>query len=174
MKVIILCLLSFLFSCGNHNVEFSVEDKNSIKQVEDKDILETGFCELIESPEKFDKKLIRVKAVYRYGFEWSEIYSLKCETKKRIWVERIEKACKNASPIDKLASAQKGGKTVGIIAVGRFRDGKDGRYGHLNGYNFQFEIECFDKAKILDNEGFVPQALTPDQRRVIEEFENSK
>jgi hypothetical protein len=43
----------------------------------------------------------------------------------------------------------------------------------MNSFDYLFNIECFERAEILDQEGFVPKALKPEQRRKVEEFEKS-
>ena len=174
MKVLTLCFLFCLTSCisAQNNKPPILESQQNKAQAKEVEIADVSLCELLESPEKFDQKLIRVKAIYRYGFEWSEFYSLKCSTKKRVWVEGAETKCKNAGKVDEMDYAGMGGRTVGVVVVGKFT-GEKGGYGHMNSFDYLFRIECFEKAKILDRESYVPEALTPEQRHKVEEFEKS-
>jgi hypothetical protein len=112
MKVLFLCLLFGLTSCTNaQNSNSSVLDnQQSVIQATNKEPLDVSFCELIKSPEKFEQKLVRVKAVYRYGFEWSEFYSLNCPSKKRVWVEGERTKCANARSVDEMDFAGMGGE----------------------------------------------------------------
>ncbi len=34
------------------------------------------YCDLMRKPEQYSGKVVRVSAIYRYGFEWSELYCL--------------------------------------------------------------------------------------------------
>ena len=65
-----------------------------------------------------------------------------------------------------------GGRTFGIVAVGQFTGEKKG-YGHMNEFDYLFQVKCFEKAKSLDKQGYVPVALTPEQRQKVIDFEGS-
>jgi hypothetical protein len=132
-----------------------------------------AYCELLQSPEKYEQQSVRFKAIYRYGFEWAEFYSLKCATPKSVWVKREGARCENAGRIDELDYAGQGGRTVGVVVVGRLV-GTKGGYGHLNGYDYLFRVDCLERAEVLDRDGHIPEALTPEQRRKVEAFENSE
>lgn len=172
MKVLIFCLLLNLTSCINAQSEKTLVkgDSQTSAQKEGSKTNEVSFCEMMQSPEQFGKEPVKVKAVYRYGFEWSEFYSLKCEPKKRIWVERAETECENAGQIEKFEPAAMGGRTYGVVAVGTLIEKKDG-YGYMNNYNYLFMVKCFEKSVLLDREGYLPHALDSEQHRRIEEFE---
>lgn len=178
MKIFILCLMIGLTSCvsAQSNKSSNSENRRNGTQSEVRNATDISLCEFLQSPEKFEQKSVRIKGIYRYGFEWSELYSLKCATEKRIWVEGAQKAngetakCGNADKIDEMDFGIMGGRTVGVVAVGSFTGNKVG-YGHMNAFDYLFKIECFERAKMLDREGFVPDALTLEQRRRVEEFE---
>ena len=175
---ILLMIIFVSISCENRA---SVQSENTIilkptppdnKKVADQGILDANLCELMESPKNFEGKTVRIKTIYRYGFEWSEFYSLKCDTKKRVWVEGENTQCENAGEFDEMDFAGMGGRTFGVIAVGQFIKDKD-NYGHLGAFDYLFEIKCFEKSKLLDRDSFVRESLTPEQTRKIEEFEKS-
>jgi hypothetical protein len=46
-----------------------------------------SYCDLMSSPEQYRGKVVRVSAIYRYGFEWSELYCLECISAARTWVD---------------------------------------------------------------------------------------
>lgn len=172
MKQLTLYLFLLLVSCCQaQNQDASSFGKTSTNVAEQ--IKNADLCEILKSPQEFEGKSVKVKAVYRYGFEWSEIYTLKCQTNKRIWVETTDKKCQDSSKAEDLPFAGVESKTAGIIAEGKFTFKKEG-YGYMNSFDYKFTVNCFEKVTIIDDEGFVPQALTPEQRRRIEEFENSK
>src|SRR5512132_1827273 len=45
------------------------------------------FCDLTAHPERYYKKTVRLRAIYRVGFEWQEIYSLRCIDAPSVWLE---------------------------------------------------------------------------------------
>lgn len=65
-----------------------------------------------------------------------------------------------------------GGRAFGVIAIGQFT-GEKKRYGHMNEFDFLFNVKCYEKAQMLDREGSVPQGLTSEEVRKVEEFENA-
>jgi hypothetical protein len=60
--------------------------------------------------------------------------------------------------------------SVGVVLEGRLT-GYGGGYGHLNGYRLAFTIDQVDSAKRLDNRGFHRRALSPEDRKRIEQYE---
>jgi len=53
------------------------------------------FCDLARQPATYANKRVRVRAIYRVGFEWQEIYSVRCIEAPSTWLEfsdDIEKA----------------------------------------------------------------------------------
>ena len=38
-----------------------------------------SFCDLIKDPGKFDGRAVTLKASYRYGFEWQELFCVSCK-----------------------------------------------------------------------------------------------
>src|SRR5262249_30685108 len=45
------------------------------------------YCQLISNPETYVGKEIRLRTVYRVGFEWSEFYSCQCVDARSTWVD---------------------------------------------------------------------------------------
>jgi hypothetical protein len=93
-----------------------------------------SFCDLVQNPEKFNGKEVTVRATYRYGFEWEQLYCLDCLDKGKAWLEipaDIDDASEKA-----MKQAPKGAGIVNLTIQGTFMSG--GTYGHLNGYRYQF------------------------------------
>jgi hypothetical protein len=91
------------------------------------------FCDLLNNPERYNGRVVTVRATYKYGYEWSYLYCLSCRDKGRVWLE---------FPVDLDASATKAlkraPKYAGIVNVtveGTFI--KCRGCGHLNAYPFQ-------------------------------------
>jgi hypothetical protein len=173
MKLLACCCLLILVSCAAQQPQGPKETGSSQVVTSDKEEpVSVNYCELLQHPKKYEQKLIKIRAIYRYGFEWSELYSLKCSIHKAVWVEGTEAKCKNANRVDELDYAGWGSRTVGIVAVGRLI-GTKGGYGHQNGYDYLFKIECLERAEMLDREGKIPQRMSKEQRRKVGAFENT-
>jgi hypothetical protein len=91
------------------------------------------FCDLLRNPDKYDGQLVKVRATFRYGFEWQQLYCLDCLDKGKAWLhlpidldDKSEKASKKMP---------KGAGIVNLTVVGIFHFGKS--YGHLNGYRYE-------------------------------------
>jgi hypothetical protein len=88
------------------------------------------FCELMRDPEKYNGKLVKVRAAWIYGYEWSYLHCLDCEG--RVWLdtsaldEQSEKTLKHIP---------KGAAIVNVDVEGVFQTGRT--FGHMNGYKYQ-------------------------------------
>jgi hypothetical protein len=173
MKFIIILLLISITSCVSAQKKSNSQtDSNKPTTNKSEQILEVKLCDFFNSPEKFVDKPVKIKTIYRYGFESTEFYSLNCSAEKRVWVETTEKKCSESDEVDKMDFAGQGGRTFGVVARGTFfNEGK--KYGHLNNYDFLFKIDCLERAKFIDDKGYVPQALSDEQKTKIKQFEEN-
>lgn len=112
-------------------------------------IADVNFCYLLKNPDAYKDKTVRVKATYRYGFEWSELYCSNCIGKGQVWVDFTESFSENSKKKyrKKLNENGDGGRTVNVTFVGKFL--AQGRYGHMNGYPFNFIVEKVENAEII-------------------------
>ena len=103
-----------------------------------------SYCELQKSPERFLNKSIRLRAIYVFGFEWQEFDSALCHSKRRTWVEMADSVerCSTRAGKRWLQSSDDAG-TLCLVVRGRLT-GSNGGYGHLNGYDQLFEIDCVE------------------------------
>lgn len=196
MRICILCLLFAMTACAvtqnnnpsapdnradktsasspesqNHKPSLS-NDQRVTPQAKEKEIADLSFCELLQSPEKFEQQSVRVKAIFRRGFEKSEFYSLKCPTDKHVWVRGgTNTKCPNAGRLDE-TNFDGGERTVGVVVVGKLT-GTKGNYGHLGAADYEFAINCVERYEVLDRKSNAAQYLTAEQRRKVEEFERS-
>ena len=157
----------------NQNTKPSISNEpRAAPQVKEKVISNVSFCQLLQSPEKFEQKPVRLKAIFRRGFEKSEFYSLNCPMDKRVWVDGgTNTKCANAGKFD--ATNFKGDEqTVGVVVVGKLT-GTKGNYGHLGAGDYLFHIDCVERYEVLDHKSNGAQYLTPEQRRKVEKFERS-
>jgi hypothetical protein len=129
------------------------------------DIPTVDYCELINHPEKYDQKTVRVRAIYRYGYEWSEIYCPDCfDRNRRTWVEsdNLTETCPKTKAIKQLRDSGYKGRTVRVVMVGKFH-GSGGGYGHLNGYRFQLDVSCVEEAKTIFRDSPLPDGMSRKQ-----------
>lgn len=93
------------------------------------------FCDLIRSPEKYNGKMVSIRATYRYGFEWSELYCLDCLDRGKAWMD-LPVTLKDTSA-KSLKKMPKGAGIVNLTVQGVFVSG--GSFGHSNAYRYKIE-----------------------------------
>jgi hypothetical protein len=182
IRIILLSMLLCLAACTSHEINKSPESNNQkvVASANDDEPLNVSLCDLLQSPEKYEQKLIRVKALYCYCFEDSSLYSSKCPAQKSVWVQGSFDKCSNAGRIDDFQSPGKdelsfprwGAHTVGIVAVGKLV-GVKGGYGQMNRFDYLFDIKCLERAELFDLKGRNPAEMPKKQQLQVEEFENS-
>jgi hypothetical protein len=182
MKIVVAFLLLCLSACTSHQVNKSPEPNQPqvVASANEAEPLNVDLCELLQSPQKYEQKLIRIKAIYCYCFEDSNLSSTNCSVQKSVWVQGSLDKCKNAGRVDDFQSPAKdepasprwGAHTVGIVAIGKLI-GTRGGYGQMNGYDYLFEIRCLERAELFDVHGKKPAAMTKEQQHKVEVFETS-
>jgi hypothetical protein len=103
---------------------------------------EVSYCDLVKTPQQFAGRRIRVRAIYKYGFELQRLDSPNCcpERGTKIWVE-IESGLEG----DSLRLYRKFPKGMGLALAtfeGRFESG--GPYGD-GGYPFKFTVDKMER-----------------------------
>jgi hypothetical protein len=152
MKLFLACLALILFSLlrGVETLNVGLPQTDEIQYVD--------YCELIHNPQKYDQKTVRVRAIYRYGYEWSELYCPNCvDQYRRTWVnpKSLDESCTKAKVAKQLKDSNFKGRTLRVLMVGKF-NGSGGSYGHLNGYQFQFDARCIEEAITLLKDSPLP------------------
>jgi hypothetical protein len=89
-----------------------------------------SFCDLVRNPEKFNGREIIVRATYRYGYEWSELYCLDCLDKGKAWLWMRDL---DAASLRALKKLPKDAGIANLTVRGDFSSG--GHFGDLNGYS---------------------------------------
>src|ERR1043165_7521879 len=112
---------------------------------------------------------VRIRGIYRVGFEWAELYSIKCTSAPRIWVNFSDDwmAHTRKSVAKEL---NKGEGTYGVTFVGTF----GGRGGHMGAFPLTLRVTSVDEATRFGKESVLPHALSPKVRRRVETFEGSR
>jgi hypothetical protein len=90
------------------------------------------FCDLLRNPEKYNGKVVTVRATWRYGYEWSQFYCLDCLDKGKAWLDTSNEM--DDASIRTLKRTP-GSGIVNLTVEGVFMSG--GTFGHLNGYPYQ-------------------------------------
>lgn len=151
----ILLFSAYAVHCGQHD---SLEEN----------VDTIAFCEVVQNPDSYDGRKIRVRAILDVGPEQQRLYDPECMgDKTSTWVE-FDGAHKQSSAevrqqLEKILDAD--GRAF-VVVVGRF-DGPrkfevpegidpklaeflkqaNSRYGHLNGYRFQFVIVSVEQVE---------------------------
>ena len=117
-----------------------------------------SYCELMRSPEQYRGKVIRVSAIYQYGFEWSELFCHECLSEAKTWVDLDESFVSSTKRNLRKKIGPHGvkGRTVTVTMVGRFDVG--GGYGHMGAYRFRLMVDRLEDAKVIVDDSS-PSAL---------------
>jgi hypothetical protein len=104
--------------------------------------MEVSYCDLARTPQSFSGKRIRVRAVYRYGFEIQRLDSPECcpNGEIKVWVDTEQEP--NGGSLDLLRKLPKGMGLALATFSGKFEIG--GPYGD-GGYRFRFTIDRIER-----------------------------
>jgi hypothetical protein len=91
-----------------------------------------SFCDLVRNPEKYKHKEVTIRATWRYGYEWSQLYCLECLDEGRAWLEMSPDLDDHS--MRALKKLPKHAAIVNLTVHGIFMSGDT--YGHQNGYRF--------------------------------------
>jgi hypothetical protein len=116
---------------------------------------------LIKRPSEYDGKRVSVYATYAYGFEWQELYGMKCRGGGKTWLEFPADPPKEMKRA--LRQAPKGQGTLNGRFSGIFR-AKPGAFGD-GGYKFQLVLESVTDVQVISRSGGAPEALTEAERK---------
>ncbi len=94
-----------------------------------------NFCDLLRNAERFNGKEVTVRATYRYGYEWSQLYCLKCADEGKVWLELPSALDYDNDSQKALRKMPKGSGIVDVTVRGVFTSGAT--YGHGNMYRSQ-------------------------------------
>jgi len=120
-----------------------------------------SYCDLVAEPEAYDGKEVTVRASYRYGFEWQELFCQKCRGTGKTWVEFDEGAAAEYKAALKKFPKHQG--TVNAVFTGTFHSSKR-RYGD-GGYRFQFVVTGIRNPDVVSKTGAAPEYLSRDSQK---------
>jgi hypothetical protein len=149
-KILTLCLLVISFPfvqlIGNDEVRIKSGDTNDDK------VLTVSYCDLVDKPELYDGKIIRVQASYFTNYEGDFLYDLNCNEFNKYTNPVF--SCSNENDCDKLRKAIEKSKSCNVIIcranlviTGRFKG--PGSYGKLfpqePGFRYEIKISKIEK-----------------------------
>ena len=109
-----------------------------------------SYCALVKSPKLYAGKLVRIKAIWQFGFETTFLQSRDCSEQPQAWLEFAdEKALCPETKENRNAPGQSD-KEADVTAVGRLYG--PGRYGHLGDFQFKFVVVCLENIKVASSE----------------------
>jgi hypothetical protein len=113
-------------------------------------------CELLQNPERFHQKVVRVTATYENAFEQSFLFDPSCKRPERdgppeIWVNFDKSFVRKGESEEAKKNAMISGMGFwNVTAVGRFVRGEGPqRFGHLGCCRYQFEFMKIEKSEKL-------------------------
>jgi len=121
------------------------------------------YCDLVSHPNKYDGKQVAVSASYRYGFEWQELFCLKCGGDGKTWLEFNEKTLDNTSRSLRKAPRNQG--IINAVFYGTF-GGTKGPYGD-GSYPYRFDVNFVRDVKVVSRDGWHPNSLNPDVQKQL-------
>lgn len=106
-----------------------------------------NFCDLIQHPDHYHQKLVRVQAIEGFDMENTFLYDPVCSVVGTyVWAKSdcsYEQSCRKTLKL--ISQNMRRHKEydisrAGVLVVGRFKGPNEKGYGHLNGYKFSFDI----------------------------------
>ncbi|HKS30533.1 MAG TPA: hypothetical protein VJS44_22095 [Pyrinomonadaceae bacterium] len=120
------------------------------------------YCDLVRNPEKYDSKEVTVRATYRYGFEWQEMFCLECREIGKTWIEFKDIAPDVKAQLRKLPKHQ---GTINAVFTGTFQS-SNGPFGD-GGYSFRFIVKAVSRIEVISKDGWTPNKLPLDAQKKI-------
>ena len=155
MKIKEIFLILLLVFFGN------IYAKQIFAQEKFKNISTVNLCDLIENSAEYQNKVIRIKATYRYGYHYSELFCSDCWTrdKGRIYVFFDEAWQENSKPdLINILTNKGDEKTINVTFIGLFADPNpsDKRTAP---FQFKFTLIKVEKAEVLTEDSPAPPNL---------------
>lgn len=146
LPLILLIILCFSFSIYSQEIR----NQEAISTV--------SYCEVVNNPDVYDEKQIKISGEYYSGFELSGMFSPDCKEKSILiyldWGENY-KSCGDKETENTLKNRFRGIEDNDLegIFVGKFvvKKGLSG-FGHMNAKPYKLEVSCVEKVELLPKE----------------------
>ena len=117
---------------------------------------EVSFCDLVRSPGRYDKSIIRTKAVMHVDRENEFLYDPQCDKgiASPVWADYdpsyIYSDVRVRQRLTELIRPRlsQPSRSAQVTVVGRFEGPDGGPYGHLDGYPSRFSIMRIEQAEV--------------------------
>jgi hypothetical protein len=148
MKIFALIMLSLVGIMGSQTAR--CQNKTD-------EIPTVNICFLIKNAADYQNKTIRVKATYRYGLEWSELFCSDCwDPYHRIYIDFNDEAFDKKSKSIFKRKINKISGTINVTFVGQFINSKTNSNPENPYKAFKLVVYTVERAKILTNQSPVP------------------
>ncbi len=161
VTILVICFLTI--GLPPAFLEAAIED--SQKQSDDKlaSYAQVSYCDLLQHPKEYDGKQVAMRASYRYFFEVSEMFCLKCRDKGKTW---LEYSFDNAKTVNRaLRNTPDHQGIINAVFYGTFR-GTEGGYGD-GGYLYKFDLEFVKDVKVVYRDGRDPELLPANVKKKV-------
>jgi hypothetical protein len=111
------------------------------------------FCEFIAQPDKYNGKLVKFRATWTYGFEWSYLHCLDCDA--RVWLDTSDLDDQSEKI---LKHTPKGAGIVNVDVEGVFETGR--AFGHMGSYKYQL------RARTVTNPAVLSKGMKPHEKEL--------
>jgi hypothetical protein len=124
------------------------------------------LAEIRQNAACYDNAFIRVIGIYRASFENSDLY-YPDDGKASAWInfDPFYSAIKHCSAANLKTLNRKDDGTFGFIALGVIKT--KGSYGHMNGWDFEFQPICLERVELLSKSGAVFPSQTKETQKKI-------
>ncbi len=117
-----------------------------------------AYCEVLNNPQAYKDKMIRVRALYETDFELSGLTAPACPTALPMTWVNFEKSWESRTSwrVRRAIDGVKWRIQADVVLVGRFRTG--GSFGHMDMYPFLLEVYRVEACKASGSFRPYPQA----------------
>jgi hypothetical protein len=159
-KALVVALLGFLLITFGERAKAKAQHHS---EVEMEGYQPVSYCELMRHPKEYDGKSVAVRTTYRYGFEWQEMFCVKCRDQGKTW---LEFAAETSSAVRRaLGKAPRHQGTLNATFFGTFR-GTKGPYGD-GGYAFRFDLRSVKGVEVVSKNGWTPERLSANEQKKL-------
>lgn len=136
---------------------------NSANSVAHEHFSKVDYCDLIRHASDYDGKAVAVKATYRYGFEWQELYCVGCAAPSKIWLDfSPDSAFESRRPF---ARAPRHQGTLNGTFYGSF-ESTGGPFGD-GGYKYRLRLQKVANVRVVSKSGGVASSLPASERAKV-------
>jgi hypothetical protein len=124
------------------------------------------YCEMVTHPEKYNGMKIAVHASGRFGFEWREMFCMKCRDQGLTWLSFEEDEDKIWLYDRLFWKRPKFMSTINATFYGIFHyPGR--KCGDQGGYDFEFLVQFIRSVEVISSDGGDPATLSKNEQEKL-------